>query len=91
MTVTLGEAESQRFGQELFDAKKFRIPSNTESFEVVRKSNLKIVLKDQDGTEYQGESCEWRAGSGGPFSCGCVCQAVLHVIGLIIGKWFGCW
>ena len=41
MTVTLGEAESQNFGTEIFDAKKFRIPSNTESFVVVRKASLK--------------------------------------------------
>ena len=90
MTVTHGEAEHQMFGQEVYDAKKFRIPSDTESFEVVRKANLKIVLKDQDGREYQGESCEYRTGAGAAFSIGCVMQGALYVIGLIVGKCLGC-
>ena len=90
MTVTIGEAESQLFGQKVYDAKKFRIPSDTGSFEVVMKRNLKIVIKTQDDEEYQGESCDYRQGSGAAFSFGCFMRGALYVIGWIVGKWFGC-
>ena len=69
----------------IYDAKKFRIPSDIESFVVVRNSKSHIVINVEGMTEIKGESCEWMAGEGaGRFSLGKVFRRLL----VLLGKWF---
>ena len=82
VTVALGEPDSRN----IYDARKFRIPSDIESFVVVSNSKSHIVINVEGMTEIKGEDCKWMDGEGaGRFSLGKVVRRVL----VLWSKWFG--
>ena len=85
VTVALDGPDSRK----IYAAKKFRLPSDIQSFEVVRNSKSHIVINVKSDfekiTEIKGEDCEWMAGEGsGRFSFGKVFRRLL----ILLGKWF---
>ena len=68
-----------------YDAKKFRIPSDVESFEIIRNSKSEIVLIcGECMAEVKGESTTWREGA--HFSLGKVARFVYHGILFLLDK-----
>ena len=84
VTVALDGPDSRK----IYDARKFRLPSDIQSFAVVRNSKSHIVINVKNDfekiTEIKGESCEWMAGEGsGRFSLGKVLRRLL----ILLDKW----
>ena len=86
VTVTLGGPEKRDWPDQtnFYDAKKFRIPLDTKSFEIVRNSKSRIVLIYDGMTEVIGESTTWREGA--PYGLGKVARYVYHGIMSLLDK-----
>ena len=71
VTVTVGEPNRGRWPdpRNMYDARKFRIPSNIEQFVVERNDKFEIVIKNSlTDVEFEGSNCVWREGDGAPIS-----------------------
>ena len=89
VTVALGEPDKRDWPDQthFYDAKKFRVPSDIKSFEIVRNSKSEIVLNcGECMTEVKGESTTWREVADARFSLGKVARFVYHGIMFLLDK-----